>query len=94
LIVGDNSDWADGLREEMLEFREEVYKNAKASGNAEACKLAMCLMHALFGASFGYRPCCILEFVKNTYSNTIPPKALSKVDERAMCPDCQVEESV
>jgi hypothetical protein len=67
----------------------EVFKNAIDSDSAEARKLAGCLVQALFGASFGYKPCCIFNFVKDTYEGVIPIKALSKADERHMCPECQ-----
>ena len=74
----------------MLAFRELVYGETRSEGE-QAHRVAGCLMFALFGSHYEYKPCCILHFVKHAYAGTIPDKVSSEVDGRTMCEKCQAE---
>lgn len=87
---GEDQDSAVELRLAILKFRDEVYEKAEKAG-PESRRLATCLIQSLFGMSFNYKPCCIFDFVANTYRGVIPPKSISEVDGRNMCPKCQAD---
>jgi len=68
--IGQPHDRTVELRQEILNFRNEIFKYADESKSEEARRLATVLAHWMLGHSFGYKTCCILEFCKNTFYGT------------------------
>jgi hypothetical protein len=78
------------LMQKILEFREELYGQARKS--KELANMAQVLMFSLIGAAHGYKPCCVFHFCVNAYFDIKEPLSISPVDGRILCPRCIEDE--
>lgn len=89
---GQDQDRKAELMLKILEFRDEIYskkRNSKYTLTGESIAIM-----ALFGAAFGYKPCCILHFCINAYYDIKEPLSISNEDGRVLCPECVKDEVV
>jgi hypothetical protein len=89
---GQEQDSKAELILKILEFRDEIF--AKKERGKYALNGETIAIMALFGAAFGYKPCCILHFCINAYYDIKEPLSISIEDGRVLCPECVKDEVV
>jgi hypothetical protein len=87
-FAGEAQDDQIELRQKIMRFRDEVYETVNQNGNEQARKLAGTLMFAMFGMSYGYKPCCVFEFCLDYYQNRKRQKVLCPKTKAVMCTKC------
>ena len=64
---GDDQDRKIETMQKVFALRDDISREAKTELEK---RIGTCLTHSMFGMIHGYPPCCVIEFVRQSFDET------------------------